>query len=75
MQQVIPALRITDPARSEAIYVEGLGFQVDREQRFAPDLPVFMTVSRDDMVFYVTEHIGDCPVGGLVHLFVLDVGE
>jgi catechol 2,3-dioxygenase-like lactoylglutathione lyase family enzyme len=73
VQQVIPALRITDPVRSRAFYVDGLGFRVEGEHRFAPGLPVFMTVSRDGMVLYLTEHAGDCPVGGLVHLFVPDV--
>ena len=34
-----------------------------------------MTVNRDDMVLYLTEQTGNCPVGGLVHLFVLDVDE
>src|SRR5262245_30164083 len=75
MQQVIPALRITDYTRSKEFYVEGLGFQVDREHRFAPGLPVFMTVSRDGMVLFLTEHTGDCPAGGLVHLYVPDVDE
>ena len=46
-QRVIPALRITDYERSKAYYVEALGFTVDWEHRFAPHLPVFMSVVRD----------------------------
>lgn len=73
MQKVIPALRMTDYKRSKAFYTEKLGFTVDWEHQFEPDLPVFMQVSRDGMSFYLTEHTGDCQVGGLVHLIVPDV--
>jgi catechol 2,3-dioxygenase-like lactoylglutathione lyase family enzyme len=75
MQQVVPALRITDYARSRAFYVEGLGFTIDWEHRYEPDFPVFMQVSRDGLTLYLTEHAGDCQVGGLVHLFVPDVDD
>ena len=30
-------------------------------------------VSRDGLAFFLTEHTGDCPAGGLVHLYVPDV--
>ncbi len=73
MQRVVPALRITDHARSRAFYTDGLGFRVDWEHRFGPDFPVFLSVSRDGMEIYLTEHAGDCRVGGLVHLYVPDV--
>jgi hypothetical protein len=54
-------------------YVEGLGFQVDWEHRFEAGFPGFAQVSRDGLAFFLTEHKGDCPVGGLVHLYVPDV--
>ena len=73
MQRVMPTLRITDYARSKAFYVDGLGFQIDWEHRFEPHFPVFMQVSRDEMALFLTEHKGDCSVGGLVHLYVPDV--
>ena len=72
-QRVMPTLRMTDYARSKRFYVEGLGFQVDWEHRFEPGFPVFAQVSRDGLAFFLTEHKGDCPVGGLVHLYVPDV--
>jgi catechol 2,3-dioxygenase-like lactoylglutathione lyase family enzyme len=73
MQQVMPTLRITDYEASKAFYVDGLGFQIDWEHRFEPHFPVFMQVSREGLAFFLTEHTGDCPVGGLVHLYVPDV--
>ena len=73
MQRVMPTLRITDYARGKAFYVDSLGFQIEWEHRFEPGFPVFMQVSRDGMSFFLTEHTGDCPVGGLLHLYVPDV--
>jgi hypothetical protein len=57
----------------QAVYVDGLGFQVDWEHRCEPGFPVFAQVSRDGLAFFLTEHTGDCPVGGLIHLYVNDV--
>lgn len=73
MQRVVPTLRITDQAASFAFYVDGLGFQVDWEHRFEPGFPVFMQISREEMVLFLTEHTGDCSFGALVHLYVPDV--
>jgi len=72
-QRVIPTLRITDYERSKAYYVESLGFTVEWEHRFAPNLPVFMSVVRDGMQIYLSQHSGDCQVGGLVHFIISDV--
>ena len=72
-QRVVPAFRIRSYATSKAFYVDGLGFQIDWEHRFQPDLPVFMQLSRDGLTIFLTEHEGDCPPGGLVHLYVPDV--
>jgi catechol 2,3-dioxygenase-like lactoylglutathione lyase family enzyme len=73
VQQVIPAVRITDYAVSKAFYIDGLGFQINWEHRFEPNFPVFMEVSREGLTIHLTEHAGDCQVGGLVHFYVLDV--
>lgn len=72
-QRVVPALRITDYERSKAYYVEMLGFAVEWEHRFEPGFPVFMSVVRDGMQLYLTQHSGDCQVGGLVHFLISDV--
>lgn len=72
-QRVVPALRITDYERSKAFYVEMLGFTVDWEHRFEVNFPVFMSVVRDGMQVYLTQHSGDCQAGGLVHFVIRDV--
>ena len=73
VQRVVPALRITDYERSKAYYVQTLSFAVDWEHRFEPHFPVFMSVARDGMQVYLTQHSGDCQVGGLVHFVIPDV--
>lgn len=64
---------MTDETRSRAFYVEGLGFHVDWTHRFEPHLPALLQLSRDGMTFYLSQHVMDCALGGLVHLFVEDV--
>jgi catechol 2,3-dioxygenase-like lactoylglutathione lyase family enzyme len=73
MQPVVPTLRITNYSRAKRFYAEGLGFTVEWEHRFKPGLPVFMSIVRDGMTVFLTEHSGDCPPGGLVHFYVPDV--
>jgi catechol 2,3-dioxygenase-like lactoylglutathione lyase family enzyme len=75
MQNVMPTLRITDYEKSKAFYVDGLGFRVDWEHRFEQHLPVFLKITRDTLSLYLSEHEGDCRVGGLVHLYVPDVDQ
>lgn len=72
-QTVIPQLRITSEQRSKRFYVDGLCVQVDWEHRFEPGLPVFMQVSRLGQLLFLTEHTGDCEVGGAAYLIVTDV--
>ncbi len=72
-QRVMPTFRITSYARSKLFYVDGLGFQIDWEHRFEPELPVFMKISRDGLALFLTEHSADCALGGLIHFYVLDV--
>ena len=73
MQRVVPALRITNYERSKTFYLDQLGFILEWEHRFEPKFPVFMSVALDGMRLYLTEHSGDCQVGGLVHFVVSDV--
>jgi catechol 2,3-dioxygenase-like lactoylglutathione lyase family enzyme len=57
-----PILRIFDEAKAREFYVDFLGFKVDWEHRFEPDLPLYMQVSRDGCVLHLSEHHGDaCP--------------
>ncbi|MEM7152820.1 MAG: glyoxalase superfamily protein [Myxococcota bacterium] len=64
----IPILRIFDPAKAREFYLAFLGFSVDWEHRFEPDLPLYMQISREDCVLHLSEHSGDGTPG--THLFL-----
>jgi catechol 2,3-dioxygenase-like lactoylglutathione lyase family enzyme len=64
--RTIPTLRIFDIAKAREFYLEFLGFKVDFEHRFEPDLPLFMQVSMGDVVLYLSEHHGDASPGAKI---------
>jgi len=72
-QTVTPQFRITDARRSIPFYVDGLGFEIDWEHRFEPGFPVFMQMTRAGQSIFLTEHAGDCQVGGAASFVVPDV--
>lgn len=60
--KAVPILRIFDLEQARAFYVGFLGLTVDWEHRFGPDFPVYLQVSRGDLVVHLSEHHGDaCP--------------
>jgi uncharacterized glyoxalase superfamily protein PhnB len=61
--QVIPIIRIFDEAKAKEFYLEFLGMSLDWEHRFEPGFPIYMQVSRGDLVFHLSEHSGDCTPG------------
>ncbi len=67
-------LRIFDLDKARDFYVGFLGMKVDWERRFEPGLPVYMQVSRGDLVLHLSEHHGDaCPGSAvLVHTTELE---
>ena len=71
-QTVIPQLRINSAVHSLKFYVEGLGFAVDWEHQFEPGYPLFIQVTRSGQTIFLTEHAGDCQVGGAVYFIVPD---
>ena len=63
-----PILRIFDAAKAREFYVDFLGFRVDWEHRFAPDLPLYMQVSREGCVLHLSEHHGDGSPGSALRI-------
>lgn len=70
---VTPILRIFDEAKARQFYVDYLGFKVDWEHRFAPDLPLYLQVARDGCVLHLSEHHGDCCPGAALRIAVDDI--
>lgn len=69
----VPVLRIFDAELGLRFYRDYLGFVVDWEHRFAPDLPLYVQVSRDDAVLHLSEHHGDGTPGSCVWVSVGDL--
>jgi len=70
---VTPILRCFDEAKTREFYVDFLGFEIDWEHRFEPDLPLYMQVSRDGCVLHLSEHHGDCCPGAAIRVATTDV--
>jgi uncharacterized glyoxalase superfamily protein PhnB len=71
--RVTPILRIFDEAKAREFYIDFLGFTVDWEHRFEPDLPLYMQVSKDDCVLHLSEHFGDGSPGIHLRIEISDV--
>jgi catechol 2,3-dioxygenase-like lactoylglutathione lyase family enzyme len=73
LQSVTPVLRMFDEAKAKEFYVGFLGFTLDWEHRFEPDLPLYLQVSRDACKLHLTGHHGDCSPGAAIRIAMLDV--
>lgn len=60
--RAIPILRIFSVEKAREFYLDFLGFHVEWEHRFEPDLPLYQQVRRGDLLLHLSEHHGDaCP--------------
>ena len=69
MSKAVPILRVADAAVSAEWYAR-LGFVVEFEHRFEPELPAYVGIVRDDASIHLSEHTGDASGPGLVYLWV-----
>lgn len=70
--QTIPVLRIFDVEKANEFYLEFLGMTLDWEHRFEKGAPIYMQVSKGNLVLHLSEHSGDCTPGSKVFLNVSD---
>jgi hypothetical protein len=73
LSTITPILRSFDETKAREFYVGFLGFKVDWEHRFTPDLPLYMQVSRDECILHISEHFGDATPGSAIRIAVDDV--
>ncbi|MHA7809819.1 MAG: glyoxalase superfamily protein [Marinobacter adhaerens] len=71
--QPIPILRIFDEDKAKEFYLGFLGMKLDWEHRFEKDFPIYMQVSKGNLVFHLSEHSGDCTPGSKVFVNVKDL--
>lgn len=63
IQPAIPILRIFSVDKAMEFYRDFLGFTVDWEHRFGPDMPLYCQVSRSGIQLHLSEHAGDASPG------------
>jgi catechol 2,3-dioxygenase-like lactoylglutathione lyase family enzyme len=70
--EVIPILRVSNVAES-VIWYQRLGFTQEWEHRFEPGFPAFVSIARERMRLFLSEHEGDARPDTLLYLRVRDV--
>ncbi|HJT17026.1 MAG TPA: glyoxalase superfamily protein, partial [Thermoanaerobaculia bacterium] len=74
-EQTIPILRIFDVDKAKDFYAGFLGFNVDWEHRFEEGMPVYIQVSRGDLVLHLSEHHGDGTPGAVIFVRMRGVDD
>ncbi|MEG0862116.1 MAG: glyoxalase superfamily protein [Pseudomonas sp.] len=69
----IPVLRIFCVEKAKEFYLDFLGFTLDWEHRFEPELPLYAQVHRDGLILHLSEHHGDATPGSTVFARVEDI--
>lgn len=72
-KRTIPILRIFSIEKAIEFYVDFLGFKVDWEHRFGDNFPVYMQVSRGNLLLHLSEHHGDASPGSTVFVWMRDI--
>jgi len=68
--QACPILRIFDEDRARDFYLTYLGFSVEFEHRFEPDLPLYLSVQLGGLTLHLSGHHGDASPGATVFVRV-----
>lgn len=74
-QPAVPILRIFSVDKAWEFYRDFLGFTLDWEHRFAPDLPLYAQVSRPGVTLHLSEHHGDASPGSTVLVWLTGLDE
>ena len=64
----VPILRMFDVRKAKEFYRDFLGFSVDWEHRFEPNTPLYMQVSRGNVMLHLSEHYGDAVPGSAIRI-------
>lgn len=73
LQRIVPILRIFDITKAQQFYIDYLGFKIDWEHRFEPNLPLYMQLSKDNIKIHLSEHHGDCSPGAAIRIEVSEI--
>jgi len=71
--KTVPVFRIFSEEKAREFYIGFLGCKVDWERRFDPEAPVYMQVSRDNLVIHLSEHHGDGTPSSVAYVYMRGV--
>ena len=75
LEQIVPILRIFDITKAKEFYIHYLGFALDWEHRFEPNLPLYMQLSKKNIKIHLSEHHGDCSPGAAIRIEVDEIRD
>lgn len=70
MLHVTPIFRMFDEQKAKQFYLDYLGFTLEWEHRYEPDMPLYMAVSLGGLKLHLSEHYGDCTPGSSVRIAI-----
>lgn len=70
----VPFLQVRDAQKSCVFYCDVLGFEKDWEYQPEPNLPGFISISRNGIRLFLTEH-PESAFGVLVYCYIEDVDQ
>lgn len=71
----IPIMRIFDVVKAKDFYIGFLGFTIDWEHRFDNIAPVYLQISKGDLILHLSEHHGDCCPGSTVFVWMTGIED
>ena len=71
-EELIPVLHVKD-GQATAKWYARLGFEIEGEHRFAPDLPLYLFLRRGNCALHLSEHRGDARPDTLMYFYLQDV--
>ncbi len=70
-----PVLRMFSVEKAREFYLDFLGFSVEFEHRFEPDLPLYLGIARGELELHLSEHHGDATPGSAVFVWMTGIDE
>ncbi|MGY2440479.1 glyoxalase superfamily protein [Pseudomonas sp. SDO52101_S400] len=74
LSTAIPIFKISSEKLAREYYLDCLGFSMDWEHR-CNDYPVYLQVSRGNLIIHLTEHEGDAEPGTTILVSVSDIDD
>ena len=71
-EELVPIFHVKD-GRATAKWYARLGFTLEGEHRFAPELPLYLFLRRGPNALHLSEHAGDAHPNTLVYFYVDDI--